>query len=112
MSERDDKIERLARAIAAGHAGAIVSGASDGRGNQFRDVAYWAGCGAFPESSHPRFVNDHWREYRLSAELVLGAIREPTVEMEVAGTEQWMCEAAMEDRSKANWQAMIDEILR
>lgn len=32
---------------------------------------------------------------------------DPTLEMQVAGTEQWLCEAAMEDRSAANWKAMI-----
>jgi hypothetical protein len=39
-------------------------------------------------------------------------LREPTVEMEVAGTEAWTAEAAMEDRSKRNWQAMVDEARR
>lgn len=40
------------------------------------------------------------------------AMREPTIEMEIAGTEQWLCEAAMEDRAGVNWRAMIDEALR
>jgi len=30
-----------------------------------------------------------------------------TVEMEIAGTEQWLCVAATEERSAANWDAML-----
>jgi hypothetical protein len=45
------------------------------------------------------------------AEAMVRAIREPSTEMEVAGTEQWLCEAAMEDRSAINWRAMCDAIL-
>jgi hypothetical protein len=33
---------------------------------------------------------------------------EATEDMCVAGTEQWLCEAAMEDRSAVNWAAMIE----
>lgn len=39
------------------------------------------------------------------------AMREPTAEMEVAGTEDWLCIRAMEDRSRATWVAMIDAAL-
>jgi hypothetical protein len=52
-----------------------------------------------------------WRCYIDDARAAIAAMREPTLDMEVAGTEQWLCEAAMEDRSKANWQAMIDSAL-
>lgn len=45
------------------------------------------------------------------AHAAIEAMREPTIEMQVAGTEQWLCVAAMEDRSAANWRAMIDAIL-
>lgn len=45
------------------------------------------------------------------AEAIVRAIRDPSTEMEVAGTEQWLCEAAMEDRSGTNWRAMCDAIL-
>lgn len=50
----------------------------------------------------------------LAKELALAAMetmREPTIEMEIAGTEAWLCEAAMEDRAGANYRAMIDEAL-
>jgi hypothetical protein len=47
-----------------------------------------------------------------AARAAIEAMREPTIDMVVAGTEQWLCEAAMEDRSEANWRAMIDEALR
>ena len=33
--------------------------------------------------------------------------REATDDMEVAGTEDWLCERAMEDRALACWKAMI-----
>lgn len=54
------------------------------------------------------FVN-HWEAIALAA---IKAMREPTQDMEIAGTEQWLCEAAMEDRSGANWRAMIDAALK
>ncbi len=38
-------------------------------------------------------------------------MRDCTLDMEVAGTEQWLCEACQEDRSRTNWQAMIDAAL-
>lgn len=33
--------------------------------------------------------------------------RDATIEMIVAGTETWLCKAAMEDRAEACWGAMI-----
>lgn len=42
------------------------------------------------------------------ARAVIAAIREPTVEMEIAGTEYWALRVAMEDRSAGVWRAMID----
>lgn len=51
------------------------------------------------------------RDLKAFARAAIKAMREPTVDMEVAGTEAWLCEAAMEDRSKANYRAMIDYAL-
>ena len=57
-----------------------------------------------------------WHEYISQATAALTAIEaagmrvvpvEPTTEMEVAGTETWLCEAAMEDRAAACWTAML-----
>lgn len=53
-----------------------------------------------------------WHRYVTQAIGVIDAIRVPTAAMQIAGTEQWLCEAAMEDRSAANWTAMIDAALR
>jgi hypothetical protein len=53
-----------------------------------------------------------WMAFVQEARAAIEAMREPTMDMVVAGTEQWLCEAAMEDRSEANWRAMIDEALR
>lgn len=52
-------------------------------------------------------------EYRrlaiVQARAAIRAMREPTDEMEVAGSEEWMCSTATyEDRSGLNWRAMID----
>lgn len=44
---------------------------------------------------------------RVRALAVMKAILEPTTDMEIAGTEAWLCEAAMEDRAGANWRAML-----
>lgn len=38
--------------------------------------------------------------------------REPTIDMEVAGTEAWLVIAAMEDRAVAIYRAMIAEATR
>jgi len=45
------------------------------------------------------------------ARAAIEAMREPTADMEIAGTEAWLCEAAMEDRARANYVAMIDAAL-
>lgn len=52
-----------------------------------------------------------WQGYVPQARAAIAAMREPTIDMQVAGTEQWLCEAAMEERSPANWKAMIDAAL-
>ncbi len=55
---------------------------------------------------------NHYRGLaRAARKAVLLELREPTEEMKVAGTEQWLCVEAMEDRSGANWRAMIDAAL-
>lgn len=46
-----------------------------------------------------------------AARAAIAAMREPAIEMEIAGTEQWALMSAMEDRSAANWKAMIDAAL-
>lgn len=51
------------------------------------------------------------RQYEKQAIVAIEAMREPTIDMEVAGTEAWLCEAAMEDRAGANYRAMIDAAL-
>ncbi|MFG1284436.1 hypothetical protein [Xanthobacter autotrophicus] len=52
---------------------------------------------------------DHVRRVKncVRALAVMKAMLEPTTDMEVAGTEAWLCEAAMEDRARANWIAML-----
>ena len=52
---------------------------------------------------------EHLREARARA--AIEAMREPTMEMEIVGTEAWLCEAAMEDRARTNYVAMINEAL-
>lgn len=47
-----------------------------------------------------------------TARRVLAAMLEPTIDMVVAGTEQWLCEAAMEDRAEANYRAMLTAALQ
>jgi len=39
---------------------------------------------------------------------VLEAMKVPTVEMVIAGTEDWLCIRAMEDRAEVIWDAMLD----
>jgi hypothetical protein len=56
-------------------------------------------------------VNKEWPLAVPNAIAAIKAMREPTVEMEVSGTEAWACEAAMEDRAGANYRAMIDHAL-
>jgi hypothetical protein len=63
------------------------------------------------KSGFASIVDAHNEAAAMNARAAIEAMREPTDEMEVAGTEQWLCEAAMEDRSGANWRAMIDAAL-
>jgi len=56
-------------------------------------------------------VNKEWPRAIPNAKAAIMAMREPTVDMEVAGTEAWTREAAMEDRAKVNYRAMIDYAL-
>jgi hypothetical protein len=63
---------------------------------------------------------EHGKYYRKEADAALATFRtwlaenglvvvprEATDDMEVAGTEDWLCERAMEDRALACWKAMI-----
>lgn len=59
------------------------------------------------EALAPNFKR-YWAKRAIAA---VHAMREPTVEMEVAGTEAWVVEAAMEDRAGMNYRAMIDAAL-
>ena len=43
----------------------------------------------------------------MDAEGLVCVPREATDDMQVAGTEDWLCERAMEDRALACWKAMI-----
>ena len=55
-----------------------------------------------------------WIEsYRMNAKAraAVTAMRDPDIDMLVAGQETWMCYAAAEERGEANWHAMIDAAL-
>ncbi|PKR55420.1 hypothetical protein [Thalassospira marina] len=54
---------------------------------------------------------DSRQMYVFFAKVAIEAMKEPTTEMEIAGTEQWLCEAAMEDRAGVNYRAMITAAL-
>lgn len=92
--------ERIARAIYEGRLGKAVS------------HEYWARkVKVFHE------LADEFPEYTLGGDGISDAFRdalaamkamlEPTADMEVAGTEAWLCESAMEDRTRSNWKAML-----
>jgi hypothetical protein len=53
----------------------------------------------------------HVLSTRAAMKAAIAEMRDPTIEMCIAGTEEWLCERAMEDRSLTNWQAMIDAAL-
>jgi hypothetical protein len=56
-------------------------------------------------------VDRCWPFCSAQAGAAIAAMREPTVEMEIAGTEYWALKVAMEDRSAGVWQAMVDAAL-
>lgn len=91
-----EMIERVARAIYDAYRLALNADAT------WDEVCAMA---ARPEYPNAR----QWHALGLAeARAAIRAMREPTVDMEIAGAEQWMCEAAAEDRSGVNWRAMID----
>lgn len=45
------------------------------------------------------------------ARAAIEAMREPTTEMEVTGTEHWLVIRAQEDRAGVIWRSMIDEAI-
>lgn len=45
------------------------------------------------------------------ARAAIEAIRDPTIEMEIAAQEDWMCVRAVEDRGAVIWRAMVDAAL-
>ena len=47
-----------------------------------------------------------------AARAAMAAMREPTVEMECAGTEHWALRVAMDDRAAGVWRAMVDAALQ
>lgn len=55
--------------------------------------------------------DDLQKTYLFFAKVAIEAMKEPTTEMEIVGTEQWLCEAAMEDRAGVNFRAMITAAL-
>lgn len=85
-------IERVARAI---------------YGQRLRDLGLYEGEPAEAALAEGR----NWHFTSTEARAAIAAMRVPTIEMEIAGAEQWALMSAMEDRSAANWKAMIDAAL-